>query len=217
MDYRDLTPVQLARLCAQKDFEAWREFISRYQRTITLVILRTLREAGSTSTLLIDDLVQETYTALCADDLRLLRDFVEEYPSSLDSMVRVVAANLTHDYLRAQNAKKRGGDFYQVAYDSPEVDKLLSPNSGENIERQMQLKEIDATLQAARERQIASARDRAIFRLHFQFGMSVRAIAQVSTFRLTSKGVESSLRRTVGMLKKTIGENSHRSQIPPDS
>ena len=97
------------------------------------------------------------------------------------------------------------------------MDKLLSPNSGENIERQMQLKEIDATLQAARERQIASARDRAIFRLHFQFGMSVRAIAQVSTFRLTSKGVESSLRRTVGMLKKTIGENSHRSQIPPDS
>jgi RNA polymerase sigma-70 factor, ECF subfamily len=217
MDYRDLTPVQLARLCAQKDFEAWREFISRYQRTITLVILRTLREAGSTSTLLIDDLVQETYTALCADDLRLLRDFVEEYPSSLDSMVRVVAANLTHDYLRAQNAKKRGGDLYQVAYDSPEVDKLLSPNSGENIERQMQLKEIDATLQAARERQIASARDRAIFRLHFQFGMSVRAIAQVSTFRLTSKGVESSLRRTVGMLKKTIGENSHGSQISPDS
>jgi RNA polymerase sigma-70 factor, ECF subfamily len=217
MDYQDLTPVQLARLCAQKDSEAWREFISRYQRTITLVILRTLREAGSTSTLLIDDLVQETYTALCADDLRLLRDFVEEYPSSLDAMVRVVAANLTHDYLRAQNAKKRGGDFYQVAYDSPEVDKLLSPNSGENIERQMQLKEIDATLQAARERQIASARDRAIFRLHFQFGMSVRAIAQVSTFRLTSKGVESSLRRTVGMLKKTIGENSHGSQISPDS
>ena len=119
MDYQELAPVQLARLCAEKDSEAWLEFIERYQRRITLVILRTLREAGRTSTLLIDDLVQETYAALCANDCRLLRDFVEEYPSSLDAMVRVVAANLTHDYLRAQNAKKRGGDFHQVAYDSP--------------------------------------------------------------------------------------------------
>jgi RNA polymerase sigma-70 factor, ECF subfamily len=208
MDYQDLAPVQLARLCAQRDSEAWLEFIRRYQRPITLVILRTLREAGSTSTLLIDDLVQETYTALCANGCRLLRDFVEEYPSSLDAMVRVVAANLTHDHLRAHYAKKRGGDLNQVAYDSPDVAKLLSPNSGETIERQMQLKEIDATLQGTRERQIASARDRAIFRLHFHFGMSANSIARMSRFHLTSKGVESSLRRTVGMLKKTVGENS---------
>jgi RNA polymerase sigma-70 factor (ECF subfamily) len=208
MDYQDLAPVQLARLCAQKDSEAWLEFIRRYQRPITLVILRTLREAGPTSTLLIDDLVQETYTALCADGLRLLRDFVEEYPSSLDAMVRVVAANLTHDYLRAQNAKKRGGDFHQIAYDSPDVAKLLAPNSGETIERQMQLKEIDATLQGTRERQTTSARDYDIFRLHFHFGMSANSIARMSRFHLTSKGVESSLRRTVGMLKKTVGENS---------
>jgi DNA-directed RNA polymerase specialized sigma24 family protein len=108
MNYQEIAPVHLARLCANNDSEAWLEFIHRYQRPITLVILRTLREAGSTSTLLIDDLVQETYAALCANGCRLLRDFVEEYPSSLDAMVRVVAANLTHDHLRAQNAKKRG-------------------------------------------------------------------------------------------------------------
>jgi RNA polymerase sigma-70 factor (ECF subfamily) len=70
MDYQELASVQLARLCAQKDSEAWLEFIERYQRPITLVILRTLREAGGTSILLIDDLVQETYTALCADGCR---------------------------------------------------------------------------------------------------------------------------------------------------
>ncbi len=100
-------------------------------------------------TLLIDDLVQETYAALCANGCRLLRDFVEEYPSSLDAMVRVVAANLTHDYLRAQNAKKRGGDFHQVAYDSPAVAQLPSPYGHEIIELHLQLKEIDATLQGS--------------------------------------------------------------------
>ena len=203
MDYQELAPVQLARLCAEKDSEAWLEFIERYQRRITLVILRTLREAGRTSTLLIDDLVQETYAALCANDCRLLRDFVEEYPSSLDAMVRVVAANLTHDYLRAQNAKKRGGDFHQVAYDSPALAQIPSPYGHETVERYMQLKEIDAS-----ERQTASARDYAIFWLHFHCGMSPNSIARISRFHLTPKGVESSLRRTVDTLKKIVGESS---------
>src|ERR1700677_3452189 len=163
MDYQDLAPVQLARLCAERNSDAWLEFIRRYQRPITLVILRTLREAGGTSTLLLDDLVQETYAALCADSCRLLRDFVEEYPSSLDAMVRVVAANLTHDYVRAQNAKKRGGDFHQVAYDSHELTRLPSPYGQGTIERHLQLEEIDTALRGTRDGQTLRARDRAIF------------------------------------------------------
>jgi RNA polymerase sigma-70 factor (ECF subfamily) len=217
MDYQELASVQLAWLCAEKDSEAWLEFIRRYQRPITLVILRILREAGGTPTLLIDDLVQEAYTALCANGCRLLRDFVEEYPSSLEAMVQVVAANLTHDYLRAQNAKKRGGDFHQVAYDSRAVAQLPSPYGHEIIELHLQLKEIDATLQGTPEHQIPSSRDRAIFWLHFRLGMSATAIARVSRFHLTSKGVESSLRRTVGMLKKTVGGNSQALRLPADS
>jgi RNA polymerase sigma-70 factor, ECF subfamily len=211
MDYQDLAPVQLARLCAQRNSEAWLEFIRRYQRPITLVVLRTLREAEETSTLLIDDLVQETYAALCADGFRLLRDFVEEYPSSLDAMVRVVAANLTRDHLRAHNAKKRGGDFHHVAYDSPAVANALSPNGRETIERHVQLKEIDAMLQRGRERRIPSARDRAIFWLHFRLGMSAHAIARMPTLQLTSKGVESSLRRTLSLLRKTLKWHRHGS------
>ncbi len=77
MNYQELAPVHLARLCAHNDSEAWLEFIHRYQRLITLVILRTLREGGGTSPFLIDDLVQDTYAALCANECRLLRDFVE--------------------------------------------------------------------------------------------------------------------------------------------
>jgi RNA polymerase sigma-70 factor, ECF subfamily len=208
MDYQDLAPVQLARLCAQKDSEAWLEFICRYQRPITLVILRTLRKAGSTPTLVIDDLVQETYAALCADGLPLLRDFVEEYPSSLDAMVRAIAANLTHDYLRAQNAKKRGGDFHQVAYNSRALAQLPSPYGHETIELHQQLKEIDATLEG---HQTPSARDRAIFWLHLRLGMTANAIARVSTFQLTSKGVESSLRRTLSMLRTALKDQSRGS------
>ena len=68
----------------------------------------------------------------------------------------------------------------------------------------MQLKEIDATLQGTREHQIPSDRDRTIFWLHFRLGMSAHAIARMSTLHLTSKGVESSLRRTLSLLRKAL-------------
>jgi hypothetical protein len=145
----------------------------------------------------------------------LLRDFVEEYPSPLDAMVRVVAANLPHDHLRAQNAKKRGGDFHQIEYDSPALAQLPSPYDHETIERHMQLKEVDTTLERARLRETASERDCVIFWLHFRFGMSANAMARVSTFQLTSKGVESSLRRIIGLLKKTIGDNNQALPVAP--
>jgi RNA polymerase sigma-70 factor (ECF subfamily) len=212
MDYQELAPVQLARLCAQRNYEAWLEFICRYQRPIALVILRTLREAGGDSGLVLDDLVQETYAALCADGFRLLCDFVEEYPSSLDALVRVVAANLTQDYLRAQNAKKRGGDSHQVPHDSRALAQIPSPYGHEAIELNRQLKTIDATLQGNQEHQIQSARDRAIFWLHFRLGMSANAIARMPTFQLTSKGVESSLLRTLGILEKIARQNGHGPQ-----
>jgi RNA polymerase sigma-70 factor, ECF subfamily len=211
MDYQNLAAVELARLCAEKDAEAWLEFVRRNQRPITLVILRTLREAAGASALVIDDLVQETYVALCENGCRLLRDFVEEYPSSMDAMVRVVAANLTHDYLRAQNAKKRGGEFHQVAYDSHELTRLPSPYGQETIERHLQFEEIDTALRGTREGQTLRARDRAIFWLYFRYGMSANAIARISTFQLTSKGVESSLRRTLSILRRILREHSHGS------
>jgi RNA polymerase sigma-70 factor (ECF subfamily) len=208
MDYQDLSAVRLARLCAETDSEAWREFMRRYQRPIALVILRILRRSGGTSTLLIDDLVQETYAALCANGYRLLRDFVEEYPSSLIAMVRVVAANVTHDHLRSRNSKKRGGDLHQVAYDSAALANLPSPDGHQTIERHMQLLEIDSTLQRNSKHATISGRDRTIFWLHFHSGMTASAIAQVSTFQLSPKGVESSLRRTLDMLRKSFRQGA---------
>ena len=113
-----------------------------------------------------------------------------------------------HDYLRAQNAKKRGGDFHQVAYDSLAIAQIPSQYGSETIERQVQLNEIAAMIEGVGELHTSSARDRAIFWLHFHWGMSANSIAQISRFHLTSKGVQSSLRRTVGMLKKNSQEST---------
>ena len=191
----------MVRLCAEKDPSAWEEFIRRYRRPIALVILQVLRHWGELSTTLLDDLVQETYVVLCANDYRLLRQFAEKHPSSLNAMLRVVAANVTHDQIRARNSQKRGGKYIKAYPDSPLLEGAVSNEEINRIEREVQLREIDQLLQMA-PKPISSKRDRTIFWLHFRSGMSAQAISKVPSFGLTAKGVESSLYRTLEFIRK---------------
>lgn len=201
MDYSSLAPIALVGLCAEKDPMAWKEFIGRYRRPIALTVLGVLRNWGELSTRLLDDLVQETYVTLCANDYRLLRQFAEKHSSSLNALLRVVAANVTHDHMRARNSQKRGGNSYRVYPDCQRIEGAFSNHEVDRIERIVQLNEIDRLLRRA-PKPISSNRDRTIFWLHFRSGMSAQAISEVPSFGLTAKGVESLLYRTLEFIRK---------------
>lgn len=201
MDYSSLAPAALIAFCTERDPAAWEEFIRRYQRPIALAILRVLRRWGELSTTLLDDLLQETYLALCAHDYRLLREFVERHPNSLEAMLRVVAANVTHDQIRKRKSQKRGGNSLTIDSDATVLDGTFAFDDAERIERRVQLDEIDRLLENA-PKPISSTRDRAIFWMHFRLGMSSQAISRIPSFRLTAKGVETSLYRTLEFIRK---------------
>lgn len=201
MNYSDLSAADLIWLCAEKDQLAWEEFVRRYQRPMALVILRVLRRWGELSTALLDDVLQETYVALCANNYRLLRQFVEKHPDSLSAMLRVVAANVTHDQIRARNAQKRGHDRDKAYADFQSIEGIAPDDGARKIEREVQLDEIDRLLQRA-PKPISSRRDREIFWLHFRAGMSAHAISELPFVQLTAKGVETSLYRTLEFIRK---------------
>jgi RNA polymerase sigma-70 factor, ECF subfamily len=200
VDYSNLSSADLIRLCAAKDQLAWEEFVRRYRRPMALAILRVLRRWGELSTVLLDDLLQETYVALCANDYRLLRQFLERHPDSLEAMLRVVAANVTHDQIRARNSQKRGGDPNK-AFADLQLEAATPDDETRRIEREVQLDEIDRMLQRA-PKPISSWRDRQIFWLHFRAGMSAQAISEQPFVQLTAKGVETSLYRTLEFVRK---------------
>jgi RNA polymerase sigma-70 factor, ECF subfamily len=200
VDYLNRSPADLVRLCAEKDQLAWEEFVRRYHRPMALVILRVLRRQGELSTALLDDLLQETYVALCANDYRLLRHFVERHRDSLAALLRVVAANVTHDQIRARSCLKRGGDRNQAYADLQLIDSATPGDEAKRIEREIQLDEIDRLLQRAPKP--ISCRDRDIFWLHFRAGMSARAISELPFIQLTAKGVETSLYRTLEFIRQ---------------
>lgn len=211
MDYSNLPSDKLVSLCSvSQDLWAWREFVRRFQRPISLVILRVARMWGETSSSIVDDLVQETFLKLCANDCSILRDFRATHPDATTGYLKVIALNVAHDHFRSRRALKRGGDRRQGdrrALPDLEADPMdFVPavwGDAEQIETELQLREIERLLESASEEDIPR-RDRTIFRLYYQQGLTAKAISSIPSFQLSTKGVESSLARTTRFLRTQV-------------
>jgi RNA polymerase sigma-70 factor (ECF subfamily) len=108
----------------------WAEFIRRFHPLISTVALRTARQWGEPLPGLLDDLVQEAYLKLCADDCRLLKNFRSQYPCAIFSFLKVVTANVVHDHSKASRAAKRGaGGFLENLDDHQSNGRYLTSNS----------------------------------------------------------------------------------------
>src|ERR1700680_4483663 len=78
-------------LCLRsRDEFLWTEFIRRSQPVIAGVVVKTVRRWTTPSPALIDDLVQDTYVKLCANDFRALRQFVCRHENALFGFLKVV-------------------------------------------------------------------------------------------------------------------------------
>jgi RNA polymerase sigma-70 factor (ECF subfamily) len=206
MSYSSWSTEELVRACAEKaNNEAWAEFIYRFRKLIAYVILRIARRYGETSGAHVDDLIQDTYLKVCSDNCRLLREFEPRHPDAFLGMLKVTAVNVAHDYFRARRSAKRGSGISEC--ELSDVD-MFVPDSHSlepaNIEREILLREIDAILRGASSP--ANARDREIFWLHYRQGFTAKAIAAISTYKLTTKGVESILYRLTGYVRTRLGK-----------
>ena len=205
MDYGSTVANELAELCANAGNQAaWQEFVRRFQRPIARVVLRTARGWGEPSTSLVDDLVQETFLHLCSDNCSLLRSFVSREPDSIVGYLKVIATNITHDHFRAQASLKRGGGLRRVEDDTDQTERLPVPESlTKAVEIDLQIAEIERMVQSLAVDDLPE-RDRTIFWLHYRQGFSAREISEISAFRLTIKGVESSIHRTTNLVRQLV-------------
>ena len=169
--------------------------------------MRIARQWGDHSAQLTDDLVQETYFKLCADNCRLLRNFESPHAGSIFGFLKVVTANVVHDHFRASRAAKRGAgeipedlDRYNRGIALPREPYLSDERA---IEHGILLKQIDLFLTrflAAEE----LARSRKIFWLYYRTGLSASAIAALPGIGLSTKGVESTLLRLSRLVRANL-------------
>jgi RNA polymerase sigma-70 factor (ECF subfamily) len=152
---------------------------------------------GETSSAVIDDIVQDVFLKFCEDERRILREFEPRHQDSFVSFVRVVSAAAANDYFRKRNTVKRGGG----AKPEPigEYHAAIVQDS-EWLERNQLLKEIDKFLELNGRDEVGK-RDRTVFWLYYQQGMTANAIACLPGMSLSVKGVESSLHRTIALIR----------------
>lgn len=195
----------LVRACVETgEPAAWEEFIQRSHPVISAVVLRAALRWGDPSR--IDDLVQETYLKLCANDARILREFEFRHEDALFAFLKVVAANVANDHFKLLNRVKRSagarseepGGLDAIPATSPAD--ALSPT-----ERDILLNEIDDLLRS-RASEDGHERDRTIFWLYYKQGLSARAIAAIPSVGLSIKGVESAIVRLTRLVRESLAE-----------
>ena len=205
--FAQLTPQALIKGCVNGDVSAWEEFMSRYHRLIAGVVFRTTQKWAESSPATIDDLIQEIYLKLCADNYRLLRAYDPRHPDAIYGYLKVIAANVVHDRLKALHSEKRGGD--QIVEDLTALENrsgVAEASGGKQaMEREILLREIDAHLNASLSGDTAD-RDRTIFWLYYRQGFTTKAIALLPAIGLTIKGVESTIFRLTKLVRRRMLE-----------
>jgi RNA polymerase sigma-70 factor, ECF subfamily len=206
LDPATLSSEELVLSCLEAgDERAWAEFVRRFHRLIASVVLRVTRQWGEVSPQVVDDLVQETYLKLCADQCRLLREFKSQHPDAIYGFLKVVAANVVRDHFKAVRSQKRGGVLVTASTDGREIT-LSEPTESsvaEAMERRLLIQNVDACLQVITTGPTC-LRDRRIFWLYYKVGLSAAAIAMLPTISLTTKGVESTLLRLTKQVRKRL-------------
>jgi RNA polymerase sigma-70 factor (ECF subfamily) len=205
--YSSISIEELIRQCScSRTPQAWEEFVRRFHRLIATVILRTASRLGDSSKQTVDDLIQETYLKLCADDFRILRTFEQQHPDAFTGYIKVVTANVVRDHFKSAHTKKRGaGHLEQIEEDFVPIAGEDSAGSPKSIERAILIQEITRHLDIC----IAGPdqeRNRQIFWLHYRAGLSARAIADLPGIGITTKGVESIILRITKELRERMAE-----------
>jgi RNA polymerase sigma-70 factor, ECF subfamily len=206
VDHSALSPPELFSVCASGgDSTCWHEFIRRFNPVIARSVLRVAIRHGTADKSLIDDLVQETYLKICANECKLLRTFTPQQPDSAFGFLKVVAASVAHDFFKSRLADKRAPEATADSVEEKSVGvPLESTKSALNaVERAVLIEQIDRKLSAVVSPEELQ-RARTVFWLYYRSGFTASAIASFSALDLTTKGVESMLFRLTRLVRDRV-------------
>jgi RNA polymerase sigma-70 factor (ECF subfamily) len=180
----------------------WLEFVRRFQPLISRVIVKCVRRWTQPVPNLIDDLIQDTYLKLCANNFRALRDFDCQHENALFGFLKVVASNVVQDHFRSSYSQKRGSG--QEEEELENVPYAAASNSfSESAERNLLIHEIKRCLDEQAS-EPTFARDCTIFWLYYRQGLTAKAISELPSIGLTVKGVESTLLRLTRLVREKM-------------
>lgn len=204
MDPQKLSAQELVQLClASQDPALWNEFVRRFQPPIARAVIKTLgkRPWIHRGPALVDDLTQDTFLKLCANNYRALRDFHFDHENSIFPFLTKIASNVAEDYVRNFFSQKRGSGRGEEDLEEASAAAGGHTNSPD---RQILFDQILRCLQRLSS-QPNFKRDLTIFQLYYFQGLTAAAIGDLPEIGLGVKTVESILMRLIRFLKGMMG------------
>ncbi len=204
-DLKELPLPELLQLCLTTGDEIfWTEFIRRSQPLLARTILKALGgTAFARNSSLIDDLVQDTYLKLCANNCKALRLFKCRHEGGLPGFLKVIARNIANDYIRNSRSAKRGSGQELLNFEDPAIFRTIADSNRISPETAILINQIEVFL-VTRSQKCESERDNAIFWLYYRDGLCAKAISELPWIGLTVKGVESVLLRLTLEIKARV-------------
>src|SRR6266853_4948964 len=198
MAQEEISIRDLLHICLSSDGqEHWRNFVHRTQPLIASVIINTMRRWTEPAPSLVDDLIQETYVKLFANDRKALRSIKNEYENTIFGYLKVVASNVVRDHFRQPKNKA----------DEIELSDAVLPAPSDGTDR-LEFAHLKDKVEALLERFSSSEtyeRDGAIFWCFYEQGYTAKEISLLPNIGLTVKGVEAVLLRLTRFLREALG------------
>jgi len=201
MDPRKLSVQELVSYCLDsQDDTAWTEFVRRFQPLIAGVVAKCVSRRKYAKADVIDDLAQETFLKLCANNYKALREFSFKDEHGFFGFLKVVASHVVEDYFRKISNQKNNCGREEEDIDEVRPVAPFPRNSLQPAETAILMGQIDACL-AKLASEPNFSRDRAIFWLYYRQGLTAKAISKLPGIILSVKGVESTLLRLTRFVK----------------
>jgi len=202
MNRQELSDRKLVELCLEYDEDAVAELMRRYKRMIARTAAKTLSAAnlpGLRPTIpLLEDLSQDTWTRIMADDRRALRELEWLHEGALRGLLQKTATTATQDHIRKLLSNKRDITKEESLTDIG----MFLPERGNpaaNTEHKILLDELTKCLVNVIRAEADWVRDVAIFRLFFGYRITASDLARI--YQMNLRKVENTLARLARLAK----------------
>jgi len=200
---------RLAQYLENRRVAPWGQVMEVFWRLIASTIIKVLRRSGPAEAEQVDDLIQEVYVRLCADDFRIFRECRAVRPEQLFGLVQSVAATTTLDRYRSTVTERRGRRAGVVSIEREVLEDEADSSAEKQLEREVLIGQIDQHLRRLEKEEggiTVTPRDRHIFWLYYRHGFTAKDIAAIPSMKLSDKGVESVIHRLTSELRRIASD-----------
>jgi RNA polymerase sigma factor (sigma-70 family) len=189
----------LVNSCIQSDEEAWKAFVLKYTRPISLYILRACPEQTDHET--IRDLAQEVFVRLLANDRAALRRLRTTTPEGMLAFLAAVARTVALDHVRRLQSQKRFAQIVPLDDEGDDLPDLSAAQSPEfELLEKLGVERFTGLLQETITG-VNSERDIFVAQMYFLEELSAAEIANIRGLNLSVSAVEAVIHRIRKVLR----------------